>query len=97
MKKIPSEWMTPQDLRIYVWFMKRHVDGRKEMAGIEVREDVEELRLVPGALLWAARRDALTKSKVAKIASRPIYRDLTSRNLNTTLKMLELMREAECA
>jgi uncharacterized protein (DUF1697 family) len=48
--------------------------------------------LPAAALLWSARVDGLTRTAMLKLASRPVYHDITVRNANTTRKVLELMR-----
>ena len=45
----------------------------------------------PGALIWATRRDALTRTGL-KLAGTALYKQVTIRNLNTTLKLAELLR-----
>ena len=47
---------------------------------------------VPGALLWAAKKSDLGKSTVSrKLLAKPIYQEVTVRNVNTTRKLVELM------
>lgn len=41
--------------------------------------------------MWATRRDALTRSVARKLIGGAAYRELTVRNLNTTLKLDELL------
>ncbi|HEY5944146.1 MAG TPA: hypothetical protein VIV40_01585, partial [Kofleriaceae bacterium] len=58
----------------------------------EPRTGVETLTYVPGALLWAAKKSELAKSTVAKkMLGKAIYKEITVRNLNTTLKIAALM------
>ena len=56
--------------------------------GVGRRRDVV---YVKGALLWAAQVASLTKSSMVKLSRRPEYKLMTVRNLNTTLKLRELV------
>ena len=49
----------------------------------------------PGTLLWSARSSDVTRSAMLKLASKPIYQDMTVRNVNTTRKICELMQRME--
>jgi hypothetical protein len=49
----------------------------------------------PGTLLWSARVSGLTRSTMLKLASKPIYQDMTVRNVNTTTRIFELMQRLE--
>ena len=59
----------------------------------ELRPDpeVEQVKAVNGAILWATRRDALNKSVMRKLIGGAVYKELTVRNLNTTLKLQKLL------
>jgi uncharacterized protein (DUF1697 family) len=43
------------------------------------------------ALIWGTRRDALTRSGMQELVRSAVYRDMTARNLKTTLKLQELL------
>jgi uncharacterized protein (DUF1697 family) len=49
------------------------------------------VRAIDGAILWATKRNALNRSVVRKLIGGAAYKELTVRNLNTTLKLLELL------
>ena len=66
------------------------------MPGRVVRElqpdpTVEEVKATTGAILWATRRDALNHSVMRKLIGGAAYKELTVRNLNTTLKLNQLL------
>jgi uncharacterized protein (DUF1697 family) len=58
---------------------------------VRPREGIDELVIASGALMWATRMDALTRSGIRLIGT-PLYKEMTARNLNTTLKLAELLR-----
>ena len=90
-KAIPAGWIGDDSLRVNVAFLRRTVDGQKLARELEPREDVDELVATKPALIWATRRDALTRSGMQKLIGGAAYRDMTIRNLNTTLKLRELL------
>jgi uncharacterized protein (DUF1697 family) len=90
-KAIPANWIGNDSLRVNVAFLRRAVDGRKLARELEPKEGVDELVATKSALIWATRRDALTRSGMQKLIGGTAYRDMTVRNLNTTLKLRELL------
>lgn len=78
--------------RYYVIFLRHAIDSKRLLDDIPVRTGVETLTYCPGALLWAAKKAELGKSTVAKkLLVKSIYQEVTVRNLNTTMKLAELM------
>jgi uncharacterized protein (DUF1697 family) len=90
-KAVPAKWIGNDDLRVNVAFLRRTRDGRTLARELQPREGVDELVATKSAIIWATRRDALTRSGMQKLIGSPAYRDLTVRNLNTTLKLHELL------
>ena len=90
-RAIPSGWTDNDSLRVNVAFLRRKLDGRKLARELQPKEGVDELVATKSALIWATRRDALTRSGMQKLVGAKAYKDLTIRNLNTTLKLQELL------
>jgi uncharacterized protein (DUF1697 family) len=90
-KAIPADWIGNDSLRVNVAFLRRTRDGRALARELKPREGVDELVATKSGLIWATRRDALTRSGMQKLIGSAAYRDLTVRNLNTTLKLYELL------
>lgn len=93
-KAIPAAWIGNASLRVNVAFLRRTRDGQAFLRELQPREGVDELVATRSALIWATRRDALTRSGMQKLIGSPAYRDMTVRNLNTTLKLNELLAAA---
>jgi uncharacterized protein (DUF1697 family) len=91
---IPADWIGNASVRVYVAFLRRSLDGRALARELKPREGIDELVATKSALIWATRRDALTRSGLQKITAVPAYREMTLRNLNTTLKLNELLAAA---
>jgi uncharacterized protein (DUF1697 family) len=90
-KAIPADWIGNAGLRVNVAFLRRSRDGRTLARELQPRDGVDELVATKSALIWATRRDALTRSGMQKLIRSADYRDMTVRNLNTTLKLNELL------
>jgi uncharacterized protein (DUF1697 family) len=90
-KAIPAKWIGNDKLRVNVAFVRRTVDGRKLARQLPPKEGVDEVVATRSAVIWATRRDALTRSGMQKLVGDPAYKDLTVRNVNTTLKLHELL------
>ena len=92
-KGIARDWKKlDEKQRYYVIFLRHAIDNKRLLEQFEARAGVETLTYVPGALLWAAKKSDIGKSTVSrKLLAKPIYQEVTVRNVNTTRKLVELM------
>src|SRR5262249_3767651 len=90
-RAIPKEWVGDGSLRANVAFVRRGTDARKIVRDLRPDPEVEQVKAVNGAILWATKRDALNRSVMRKLIGGAAYKELTVRNLNTTLKLNELL------
>ena len=90
-KAIPKSWVGDEGLRANVAFVRRGIDARQVVRELEPDAAVEEVKAINGAILWATKRDALNRSVMRKLIGGAAYKELTVRNLNTTLKLQELL------
>jgi uncharacterized protein (DUF1697 family) len=93
-KTIASTWEIDPAWRYNVVFLRHSIDSPKVLDGIDLQPDIERVVYCPGTLLWSARASTVTRTAMLKLVSRPIYRDMTVRNVNTTRKVYELMNRA---
>ena len=93
-KKIATTWKLDPAWRYNVIFLRHPIDSPKVLDGFELKPDIERVTYCPGTLLWSARVNALTRTAMLKVSSRPVYQDMTVRSVNTTRKVLELMERA---
>ena len=91
-KAIPKAWIGDKALRANVAFVRPGTDAKKVIRELDPDPAIEEVKAVKGAILWATRRDALNRSTMRKLIAGAAYKELTVRNLNTTLKLAELVR-----
>lgn len=92
-KAIPKSWVGDKALRANVAFVRRGTDAKQVVRDLEPDPAVEEVKAIDGAILWATKRDALNRSVMRKLIGGAAYKELTVRNLNTTLKLQELLAE----
>ena len=90
-KAIPKPWIGDSALRANVAFVRPGTDAKAVVRDLEPDPAVEEVKAIDGAILWATRRDSLNQSVMRKLIGGATYKELTVRNLNTTLKLHELL------
>jgi uncharacterized protein (DUF1697 family) len=90
-RAIPDHWLGNKELRCNVIFVARDIDRPALVREFEPKPAIEELVRVPGALLWAARRNALTRSTMLKLSRHPLYDRMTARNPTTVLELAKLV------
>jgi uncharacterized protein (DUF1697 family) len=61
---------------------------------LTIKDGIDDVKYVPGAIIWRVDRDVLTRSGMARLPSHDVYRSITIRNANTVRKLFELMAEA---
>ena len=91
---LPQDWGDDTDWRFNVMFLRHSIDSEKILAELPANSDIEEVLYRPGALLWSVEASQAARSKMVKLSSRKIYKDMTVRNLNTTRKLYDLMKKA---
>jgi uncharacterized protein (DUF1697 family) len=88
---LPKGWIGNQQLRCNVIFVAREIDRASLVREFAPKPEIEELIRVPGALLWAAKRSALTRSTMVKLSRHPLYARMTARNPTTVLELAKLL------
>ncbi len=88
---VPTPWIGNKQLRCNGVFLARELDRPSLVDKLQPKDGIEEVIYVKGALLWAAQVATLTKSSMVKLSRRPEYQQMTVRNLNTTLKLRDLV------
>ena len=88
---IPKSWAGDTSVRANVAFVRRGTDAKQVVRDLGPDPAVETVKAIKGAILWATKRDALNRSVMRKLIGGAAYKELTVRNLNTTLKLRELL------
>lgn len=93
MTTIPKSWHTDTDQKCNVIFLRHTIDNPYILASLAPKTSIEELHYHPGVLFWSAKTSDLTKSAMLKLATKPIYKEMTVRIFNTTRKIYRIMQE----
>jgi len=88
---VPKQWVGDEAVRANVAFVHRSADAREVVRALQPDPEVEAVKAVDGAILWATRRDQVNRSVMRKLIGGSAYKQLTVRNLNTTLRLNELL------
>lgn len=79
--------------RCDVLFLMPPVDASAALEQIPTREGVDRTWAGDGVLYFERLAARASQSRLSKIATLPVYKQLTIRNWNTTTKLLALMEE----
>ncbi|MHA7962993.1 DUF1697 domain-containing protein [Paenibacillus sp. CAU 1782] len=94
MKALPESWQNNDEMRSDVLFLWEEVDQETVLDQLVFKPELETVMYTPGAVLWSISRAISTKSGLSKIIGTRFYSKVTIRNVNTTRKIYELMKEA---
>ncbi|RYF29079.1 MAG: DUF1697 domain-containing protein [Chloroflexi bacterium] len=88
---IPRDWGAKPDWKYNTLFMLRPGMESHVLQQVgELQSDIEILIAAKGVVFQAIEFAQFSKARSGKLASLPIYRDMTVRNFNTTKKIIEL-------
>lgn len=89
---LPRAWKRPDPkMRYNVLFLRHEIDSESILEGLAPKPEIEQVSYRPGVLYWSAHTSDLTRTSMAKLSSKAVYKHVTVRNLNTTRKIFELM------
>jgi uncharacterized protein (DUF1697 family) len=88
---IPKSWIGNAEVSANAAFVRPGTDASEVVRELNPNAAIEEVIALDGAILWATRRDSINRSVVRKLIGGAAYKELTIRNLNTTLKLSELL------
>lgn len=88
---IPDEWVNDNSMKCDVMFLWDDIDSPHLVDELDRREGIDDVRYIPGALLWKVDRSNLTRSRMTKLVGAKRYRSMTVRNVNTVRKLTVLM------
>jgi len=88
---IPETWSNDREMRSDVIFLWEDVDTPEVLEDLPIRQGIDEVRYVPGAVLWRIDTADRNRSGKGKLVGSAIYRSMTIRNVNTVRKLVELI------
>ena len=89
---IPDDWVEDQKMRCNVMFLWPEIDAEEVLDEIPSNPDIEDLRYLPGAVVWRIDRKLSTRSRMTRMVGTDVYKKLSMRNVNTVRKLLALLR-----
>ena len=91
-QQLPERWTNDNTMKSDVLFLWSAVDTESVIETLPVREGIDTVMYVPGAVLWNVDRDNQTKSGLQKIVGTKFYKQVTIRNVNTVRKIYGLLQ-----
>ncbi len=92
-KTLPAEWVNNELMKCDVMFLWDEVDDESILRNLPMRKEFDDLKYIPGVVIWRVDRDKVTKSGLLKIIGTKYYKLMTIRNCNTVRKLSSLMNE----
>lgn len=92
-KAIPSNWVNDKVMKCDVMLLWPEVDNKKILEQMPFNSEIEEIKYVPGAVIWRIDRDKVSKSRMFKLVGTKLHKSMTVRNPNTIRKIYELMKD----
>lgn len=92
-ESMPIDWGEKVGWKYNTLFMLNR--GTESMVAEQVgvlKDDIETLAVGPQVVFQSVEFSQYGKSRTAKLVSLPVYKQMTIRNYNTTIKLLELLR-----
>jgi uncharacterized protein (DUF1697 family) len=81
-----------EKLRSDVFFLKHPLTAEAAYAQLpELREGVDSVALGPGAIYFSRVAAQASKTRITRLMSMPVYRQMTVRNWRTTTRILEML------
>lgn len=81
----------PKKYRYDVLFLKAPLTAKAAIKDIPTKEGVDEVHAATGVLYFSRLDSKASSSRLNRVASMPIYKSMTIRTWNTTVKILGLM------
>ena len=81
-----------EKLRSDVFFLKHPLTAEAVYAQLpELRQGVDSVALGPGAIYFSRVAAQASKTRITRLMSMPVYRQMTVRNWRTTTRILEML------
>ncbi len=94
-KAIPTSWVNDKVMKCDVMFLSEEVDNKTVLTQLPFDSAIEDVKYVPGAVIWRIDRDKAARSRMFRIVGTKLHQHMTIRNPNTVRKLYELMLETQ--
>ena len=92
-KSLPENWDGDGRRKYNVIFLRHSIDSENILDGLKPKSDTEQIVYRPGALLWSARINDMSRTIMHKLPGQKLFQEMTVRNTNTTRKLYDLMKK----
>jgi uncharacterized protein (DUF1697 family) len=89
-KELPATWTKNESMRTDVLFLWEKYDRPDIMDQLQINP-VDNVKYLPGAVLWNIEDKNYSKSGMLKLMGTAIYKNMTIRNVNTVRKLHQIM------
>jgi uncharacterized protein (DUF1697 family) len=93
-RKLPPGWVKNDSMRTDVMFLWEKYDSPEVLEKLKISM-VDNVRYMPGAVLWNVEGKDYSKSGMTKLVGTDLYRNMTIRNVNTVRKIHQIMSAAD--
>jgi uncharacterized protein (DUF1697 family) len=92
---LPSSFVNDDTTKCDVMYLWENVNKEEVLRSMVIKEGIDDVRYVPGAVIWKVERKDINRSGLLKLVGTKLYKEVTVRNCNTARKLYELMKEVE--
>lgn len=92
---VPPDWVNDHTMKCDVMFLWDEADRPEILDELRIKPEIDDVRYVPGAVIWGVDGGNVTRSGLMKVVGTPLYQQMTIRNCNTARRLLELMETAD--
>ncbi len=89
-RAIPGGWVNDSTMKCDVLFLWDGIDDASILDRLPVREGIDDVRYVPGAVIRRVDRENTGRSGMIRLVGTELYRSMTIRNCNTVRKLAGL-------
>lgn len=93
-QELPSTWVKNESMRTDVMFLWEKYDRPEVLNEIPINS-VDNVKYVPGAVLWNVEGKNYGRSGMMKLMGMDLYRHMTIRNVNTVRKLHQIISEKQ--
>lgn len=93
-QELPVTWVKNESMRTDVMFLWEKYDRPEVLNEIPINS-VDNVKYVPGAVLWNVEGKNYSRSGMMKLMGTDLYRHMTIRNVNTVRKLHQIISEKQ--
>jgi len=91
--QIPLELQNNKDQKTDIMFLWSEIDSEEIINQIGTNPKVDNIKYLPGALLWYLDKKDSNQSNLDKLVGTKLYKQMTVRNVNTVRKLANLLSD----